>query len=478
MNMTQAKHAFVPTTCDTCHEKGLSFTMGAASPALQGRPADHSSGTMLTGDCSGCHTTANWNSDSMPAGHMPNPASSACTVCHTAAPTDYSTATLAAIPVIHTGISSGCIACHGAPNATPPVFTPSYTPKDAVLSPVHIPTSSTPCESCHTPAAIGAGGFSGTTMSSSKHTSMFAVLGKTCDACHDASTLKFYGVTNLQTRPRGHHNGQDCSGCHGTTDWGDGAAKKATAPAATRTTVGLVVRAGAGRGGTAAELATAPGGLAAARAAGDLAPVSGTSVTGGTSVASGASGASGTSTSPAASAAPVARISHAGVTNNCASCHNGVLAAGKGSAHIASNDLCENCHLTIAWLPARFEHRGVTASCVSCHNGVKAPGKPTRHIQANQDCSACHSTISWQSALFSHVGISATCQSCHNGITATAKQLGHVRTTLDCGSCHGTLNWAVTATPSRLPPLLQRPRKAPAATPLPTPRAANGGPIP
>jgi predicted CXXCH cytochrome family protein len=415
---------------------------------------------MLTGDCSGCHTTANWNSDSIPAGHMPNPASSACTVCHTAAPTDYSTATLAAISVIHTGISSGCIACHGAPNATPPVFTPSYTPKDAVLSPVHIPTSSTPCESCHTPAAITAGGFSGTTMSSAKHTSMFAVIGKSCDACHDASTLKFYGVTNLQTRPNGHHTGQDCSGCHGTTNWGDGAAKKATAPAATRTTVGLVVRPGAGRRGTAAELADAPGGLAAARAAAGLAPVS---------AASGLSGA----TTPL-----VAGMSHTGVTNNCASCHDGALAAGKGPTHIASNNLCENCHTTVAWLPARFEHRGVTASCVTCHNSVEASGKPTRHIQTNQDCSACHGTISWKSALFSHVGIGATCQSCHNGITATGKQLGHVSTTLDCGSCHGTLTWAVTAAPSRLPPLLQRPRTTPGASPPSSPRAANGGPVP
>ena len=55
-------------------------------------------------------------------------------------------------------------------------------------------------------------------------------------------------------------------------------------------------------------------------------------------------------------------LSHAGVTGNCASCHNGVLAAGKGAAHIASNNACQNCHTTLAWLPARFDHQGVTAS--------------------------------------------------------------------------------------------------------------------
>ena len=41
MNMTQATHAGVGTTCNACHEAGLSFYMGAASPGLQGRPTDH-----------------------------------------------------------------------------------------------------------------------------------------------------------------------------------------------------------------------------------------------------------------------------------------------------------------------------------------------------------------------------------------------------------------------------------------------------
>ena len=80
--------------------------MGAASPGLQGRPADHTTGQMVApNDCSLCHTTANWNSTALPAGHMPNPANQACTVCHTASPTNYTTATLAANAVLHTGIT-------------------------------------------------------------------------------------------------------------------------------------------------------------------------------------------------------------------------------------------------------------------------------------------------------------------------------------------------------------------------------------
>ena len=42
----------------------------------------------------------------LPAGHMPNPGNQACATCHTAAPSNY--ATLAANPVLHTGITSGC----------------------------------------------------------------------------------------------------------------------------------------------------------------------------------------------------------------------------------------------------------------------------------------------------------------------------------------------------------------------------------
>jgi hypothetical protein len=395
--------------------------MGAANPGLQGRPADHTSGTMATGDCSSCHTTANWNSTALPSGHMPNPGNQGCAVCHTAAPSNYTT--LAANSVLHTGITSGCITCHGAPNATPPVFYLNFTPKDAVLSPVHIPTSTTPCESCHATTFTS---FSGTTMSSAKHTAMFAVIGKTCDSCHDSSTLKFYGVTNLTTRPNGHHVGQDCSGCHNTNNWNGGAAtRKTTAPqTATRSVVSAVA-------GSAAR---------SARRNGAIEPGS-TPVPAERSVSGLASGHD-------------ARVSHAGVIANCVSCHNGTLAAGKGPGHVTSNDTCQNCHTTLAWLPARFEHQGVSGSCVSCHNGATAPGKPARHVQTSQECGACHNSLNWQTVAFNHAGISGTCQSCHNGVTGTGKQIRHVVTIQDCTSCHNTLNWTVTTVQKPLRPLL------------------------
>jgi hypothetical protein len=377
----------------------------------------------MTDNCGQCHTTANWNSNTLPAGHMPNPGNQGCTVCHTAAPSNY--ATLATNAVLHTGITSGCITCHGAPNATAPVFYLNYTPKPASgLSPPHIPTSTTGCESCH---AISFTSFSGTTMSSAKHTAMFAVIGKTCDACHDASTLKFYGVTNLTTRPNGHHVGQDCSGCHNTNDWGGGSAKRKSTTAAqttVRSRVGIVVRPGT--------VVPAIGNTMQLRG---LRPGIVASIPGATTA--------------------VIPPSHFGVTSNCASCHNGTLATGKGPTHVVSNDACQNCHTTVAWLPARFDHRGVQASCMSCHNGAFAPGKPAQHIQTTQDCGACHSTIDWRSVTFSHVGVSGTCQSCHNGVTATGKPIRHVSTVQDCSSCHNTLSWTITVPSRSLEPLIR-----------------------
>jgi hypothetical protein len=453
MNMTQATHAFVTTTCNTCHGTAtVAFYMGAANPKLQLRPADHTSGTMLTGDCGGCHTTANWNSGTLPANHMPNPAKQACSVCHIAAPTNYTT--LASNAVLHTGIASSCITCHGAPNAAKPVYANNFTPKAASgLAPPHIPSAATPCESCHTATVFTA--FSGTTMSSAKHTLLLADTGGTCDQCHDLTTQVFYGVSNLQHRPNGHHVGKDCNGCHSTNNWNGAQVRKtAAAPATTKTTVGIVANTG----------------LAGRSANTGLLSQSGVQLRGGlvggiAGSARLATGSIGTTPMPG-----ITRVNHAGVVANCFSCHNGVLATGKGPLHIASNNSCENCHTTFAWMPAHFDHRGVTATCVSCHNGVTAPGKPTRHIQTNQDCSACHGTIAWAPATFNHFGINATCQSCHNGVAATAKQIGHIPTTLDCSSCHSTLNWTTTITSAPQKPLISRPK------PSPRPTGAVNGP--
>jgi hypothetical protein len=134
--MSAATHAFVSTTCDTCHDTGKSFYVGSGTP-LQLRPANHVSSTdprMATGDCSLCHETKDWVSTALPDGHMPNPSNLGCVKCHASAPSDYTPATLAANSVLHTGITGNCGQCHGN-NVAALTWFNNFTPKDALLTP-------------------------------------------------------------------------------------------------------------------------------------------------------------------------------------------------------------------------------------------------------------------------------------------------------------------------------------------------------
>ena len=121
-NMSAAKHAFVPATCDTCHEAGLSFYMGAVDPGAAGPPGrsplerQRAAGDRRLLRLPSDHATG--TPTCMPAGHMPNPGNQACTVCHMAiGSTAASYATLASVAVLHTGISTGCAQCHGGGSA-------------------------------------------------------------------------------------------------------------------------------------------------------------------------------------------------------------------------------------------------------------------------------------------------------------------------------------------------------------------------
>jgi len=169
--MTAATHAFVSTTCDACHDTGRKFYTGSGTP-LQTRPADHiASGdaNMVSGDCSLCHTTANWNSNTLPAGHMPNPSNLGCATCHSAAPSDYTPATLAANSVLHTGISGNCGLCHGN-TTTALTWANNFTPKDAILAPAHIPyLAGSDCSACHTSTTYAAGSFGPMNMTQATH---------------------------------------------------------------------------------------------------------------------------------------------------------------------------------------------------------------------------------------------------------------------------------------------------------------------
>src|SRR5882757_7731761 len=443
MNMTAAKHAFTPPACNTCHEAGLSFTMGAASPALQGRPANHTGQLAAPADCSQCHTTADWNSNVMPTGHMPNPGNQGCTVCHTTAPADYTTGTLATTSVLHTGIAGACATCHGGFSAL--TWATNYTPKDGILTPAHIPyTSGSDCSSCHAKNYV-TGGFGATTMSAAKHAFVPAV----CATCHEANLTFYPGLAlNLQGRPASHlssGNPQevsgDCSGCHNTTDW-----TSTAMPAGHMPTPGTQTCTVCHTG----NLSTQAGYVTLASVA----------------------------------------VLHTGITGNCSQCHGSYTAAltwynnytpkaafGLAPSHIpylVGTD-CSSCH-TSKFVTGGFgattmsaaKHAFVPTTCDTCHDTGKVfyPGpalnlqtRPPTHVSAPApgsqmaagDCSLCHNTTVWTTPTSlpnGHMPIpgTQTCSVCHLGtLTADPNSYAnmaaipvlHTGITTGCAQCHG-----------------------------------------
>ena len=138
MNMTQATHAGVGTTCNTCHEAGLSFYMGAASPGLQGRPADHTGGP------------AGRAERLQPLPHAPPTGTPRCcprATCRTR-PTRPAMSATPRRPRNYTTLAANSRAayrhqqraarqCHGGTQRSR--STTISRPKDAVLAPAHIP---------------------------------------------------------------------------------------------------------------------------------------------------------------------------------------------------------------------------------------------------------------------------------------------------------------------------------------------------
>jgi hypothetical protein len=126
------------------------------------------------------------------------------------------------------------------------------------------------------------------------------------------------------------------------------------------------------------------------------------------------------------------------------SCHNTVVARGKGSTHIPSSDACATCHTTNAWTPARFDHAGVAAhTCKSCHDTLHAVGPPLNHVPTSAQCDTCHGTLGWLPAKLDHRALTARCASCHNNNIALGVAPTHLGTTRDCATCHTYPDWTV-----------------------------------
>jgi hypothetical protein len=378
-------------------------TTGAQYTGFQTRPRA-AAGTFnvadathpATGDCSQCHSGMNYfTGQTKPAGHIPTQLAT-CSTCHVTAG-DFSIAGLTtSMATLHTGITSGCIACHStgpgagpfagcatqAACSSPPPLTyqPKAPPLAAGGSPTvpskatHVPVAGIACEKCHSPAVFTS--FAGMNMKGNSPAHV-AVGAYTCITCHEGG-YTWFGVT-IVTRGVGHEGrkaGQDCvsSGCH----------IKSYNQFVTQGLLRPVLRS--------ALITSNP----------RLLPNGGLL--------------------PGALPKTGLAFNHQGVLPaQCLTCHNGVAARGLPPRHLATKASCDTCHRTTAWQPAQFSHQGVIAGqCTSCHNAVRASGKPGTHFLTARSCDACHRTLAWLPVSYSHLSPAyraaadkPTCISCH-----------------------------------------------------------------
>ena len=370
----------IPTTaqCDNCHTNFTAFAPATMSHA----------GT--AGSCISCHGGGyvSVNAQAKHATHIATTQS--CDSCH---------GTIAWKPAtnFHVGVVPGtCATCHNGSNATGKNLT-------------HIPTSLA-CDSCHN-------NFTAFSPAQMNH----AGTSSQCSSCHNGN----YVAVNALGKPLTHVSTTvQCDNCHkSTTTWTGAIYVHPVSATGTCSNChnGSVLGA---EGKNAGHIATT--------AQCDTCHKSTTVWTGAT-------------------------FAHAAsAVGTCSNCHNGAYAPGKSTGHIPTTLQCDNCHNNYtAFRPANMSHTGTTGQCLSCHNGgytsVNAQAKNTGHLATNDSCDACHRTTAWLPASFAHTPAQLagkTCVSCHNGTTATGKPALHIPTSEACSTCHRTGGtWVPVITP-------------------------------
>lgn len=99
----------------------------------------------------------------------------------------------------------------------------------------------------------------------------------------------------------------------------------------------------------------------------------------------------------AARTAAAGSFNHAGVVpGQCATCHNGRAAPGLPQKHMLTIRSCDQCHITIAWMPVNHQHvspkypqHSGNIACASCHTTHTEMVVP-RFPQYGGTCAACH----------------------------------------------------------------------------------------
>jgi hypothetical protein len=427
-----ANHLPTNQDCSYCH---VTTTIG--SSAIPFRDTLNFNHTGINSDCESCHN-GNRNYVAVGAtGKIPNhiPAVNVCADCHNATSTGgFATSTF--MTNVHPGILGGCEGCHNSP------FLPTANGKPNVVKAAsHLPTAQD-CDVCHTnnsfiPSIFNHTGITGNCVSchdgNVNHVSAGA-LGKTpthpatnadCGSCH--------AIGNNFTDGTFDHTGivNNCSACHGDnpTDTPVGPKKnighvQTNQDCSVCHVPGTFTTAVFSHAGIVDNCASCHDGNGAV---GTVKPGSHLPTTQDCSLCHNTTAFAG------------ARFDHTGIVDNCASCHNGTTAPGKTPPpdHVPTSDDCHVCHVTTGFIPGIFDHAGIVDNCRSCHNDVFAVGKSDTHVLTNQDCGVCHNTTTFIGAVFDHTGIVDNCSSCH-GVTATGMSNDHISTSLDCHFCHTT----------------------------------------
>jgi len=144
----------------------------------------------------------------------------------------------------------------------------------------------------------------------------------------------------------------------------------------------------------------------------------------------------------------VVSVDHSQVVGNCIDCHNDTVAIGKDISHISSTDNCTKCHSTSIFSPATIvDHSQVIGICIECHNDSIALGKPIDHINTNNLCDNCHSTVNFSPAFqIDHTQVIGACIDCHDGVVAIGKPIGHIASLDSCENCHSTVEFKAIKT--------------------------------
>jgi len=454
-------HAEVFGACSACHD-GVIAT---------GKSADH---IVTTQECSDCHTTATFVKLNADGTFDHTGISGGCSACHNGT-VAIGTASDPS-PTGHPGISAECNACHTtATFATP--FPNHNDPK------VVVPGTCGQA-GCHDGASVMASGVAivGKNSAPNPHPSTGNIT-QACDLCHNTSSYNMGGVFDHGVLARhpipcsschdglsavgkiaGHiptAAGSDCSNCHNTSTFVGGFVDHQSSAVTSKLC-------------TDCHDGTHTWTFVDSTGATITLPIPGTPTTPQVlvDIHTAAAGQSCGNCHAAGGSFALATVNHSGfgavgsITlppqyTGCAQCHDGTVATGQSTGHLATAQDCGACHdpQRSDWLGASFNHSGLsivgnasTPACSSCHDGTAATGRSLSHVPlptAGQDCLVCHGTgfVSFALPTFDHAaaGITKSCASCHDGqahdgVKVVSRPSGHIPTSSDCSACHVDTN--------------------------------------